>query len=41
MMDWLWQDPLPAVDDLLLEIGGNEYAQHLIERLRQRGLLAR
>lgn len=39
--DWLWQDPLPAVDDLLLEIGGNEYAQHLIERLRQRGLLAR
>ena len=36
---WLWQEPLPRVDELLLEIGGAGYAQHLIARLRQRGYL--
>jgi Uma2 family endonuclease len=39
-IEWLWQDPPPPIDDLMLEIGGDAYAQHLIERLRQRGLLA-
>ncbi len=34
---WLWQDALPDPDDALLEILGNEYAQHLIERLRRHG----
>lgn len=37
---WLWQEPLPRVDELLLEIGGAGYAQHLIARLRQRGYLS-
>ncbi|MBM4458431.1 MAG: Uma2 family endonuclease [Chloroflexi bacterium] len=34
---WLWQDPLPPVEDVLLEVGGEAYAQWLIERLRDRG----
>ena len=37
--DWLWQIPSPAIEDLLLDIGGDEYAQHMIARLRQRGKL--
>jgi Uma2 family endonuclease len=36
---WLWQQPLPSVDDVLLEVGGAAYAQRLIERLRRRGHL--
>jgi hypothetical protein len=36
---WLWQQPLPSVDDVLLEVGGAAYAQRLIERLCQRGHL--
>jgi len=38
-VEWLWQDPLPAVEDVLLEVGGAAYAQHLIERLRSHGFL--
>jgi Uma2 family endonuclease len=36
---WLWQQPLPSVDDVLLEVGGAACAQRLIERLRRRGHL--
>jgi hypothetical protein len=38
-VEWLWQDPLPAVDDVLLKVGGDVYARHLIGRLRQHGFL--
>ena len=38
-LGWLWQEPLPAVDDVLLEVGGEAYARRWIERLRQRGFL--
>ncbi|MFI5272494.1 MAG: Uma2 family endonuclease [Ktedonobacterales bacterium] len=37
--DWLWQDPLPAVEDTLLAVGGEPYARALIERLRRDGFL--
>ncbi len=38
-VEWLWQEPLPAVEDVLLEVGGAAYAERLIERLRERGFL--
>jgi len=38
-VEWLWQEPLPAVEEVLLEIGGQVYARRLIERLRQQGFL--
>lgn len=38
-LEWLWQDPLPEVEDALLEIGGEAYARRWIERLSQRGFL--
>lgn len=38
-IQWLWQDPLPAADDVLLEIGGEAYARRWIERLRRQGFL--
>ncbi|MCL4507658.1 MAG: Uma2 family endonuclease [Chloroflexi bacterium] len=38
--DWLWQNPQPPVDDLLLEIGGELYLQRLVMRARERGMLA-
>ena len=38
-VEWLWQKPLPAVEDVLLEVGGETYARRWIERLRQRGFL--
>lgn len=34
---WLWQDPLPDPDDALLDMLGEAYARHLIERLRKHG----
>jgi len=37
--EWLWERPLPPVDDVLLEIGGEVYARRWIERLRQRCFL--
>ncbi len=38
-VEWLWQQPLPLVDEVLLEIGGAAYARQLIERLRRHGFL--
>ncbi|MCS7219906.1 MAG: Uma2 family endonuclease [Anaerolineae bacterium] len=38
-VSWLWQNPLPMVEDVLLEIGGEAYARRWIERLRKRGFL--
>jgi len=38
-VEWLWEEPLPVVDDMLLEIGGEAYARRWIERLRQQGFL--
>jgi hypothetical protein len=37
-VEWLWQEPLPPVEDVLLEIGGEAYVRRLLERIRQRGL---
>lgn len=34
---WLWQERLPEPDDVLLEVLGEPYARHLIERLRKHG----
>ncbi len=36
---WLWQEPLPAMEDLLLDIGGESYARAWVERLRRGGFL--
>lgn len=38
-ISWLWQNPLLMVEDVLLEIGGEAYARHWIERLQTRGFL--
>jgi len=38
-VEWLWQEPLPAVEEVMLDVGGEEYARRLLERLRRRGLL--
>jgi Uma2 family endonuclease len=38
-VEWLWQEPLPKMDDVLLEVGGEAYARRLIERLRGKGFL--
>ncbi|MBI4584831.1 MAG: Uma2 family endonuclease [Planctomycetes bacterium] len=38
-LDWLWQDPPPAVEDVLLEVAGESYARALIDKLRQRGFI--
>jgi Uma2 family endonuclease len=37
---WLWQEPLPSVEEVSLEIGGETYARHWIERLRRQGFLS-
>jgi len=38
-VEWLWQEPLPAIEDVLLEVGGEAYALRLIERLQRGGFL--
>jgi len=38
-VEWLWQEPLLAVEEVLLEVGGEAYARRLIERLQRRGFL--
>ena len=38
-VEWLWQEPLPAIEDVLLEVGGEVYALRLIERLQRWGFL--
>lgn len=37
---WLWQEPLPNVDDVLYEVAGDAYAEYQIARLRKRGYLS-
>lgn len=37
--DWLWQDPLPGVEDTLLAVAGEAYARALLDRLREGGYL--
>ncbi len=37
--DWLWQKPLPNVQDILLEIAGADYATYLLSKLQARGHL--
>jgi hypothetical protein len=36
---WLWEDPLPGVEDVLLEIAGDAYARHLMQSLQRCGYL--
>ena len=36
---WLWQEPLPRSEDVLLEIAGDAYAHQLVESLQRRGYL--
>jgi Uma2 family endonuclease len=36
---WLWLDPLPRTDDVLLEIAGDDYARQLVQSLQRRGYL--
>ena len=38
-VEWLWQESLPAVEDVLLEVGEEAYARRWIERLRRHGFL--
>ena len=38
-VEWLWQEPLLAVEEVLLEVGGEAYARRLIERLQRGGFL--
>jgi Uma2 family endonuclease len=38
-VEWLWQKPLPPVEDVMLDVGGEEYAKWLLERIRRRGFL--
>ncbi|HEV7126393.1 MAG TPA: Uma2 family endonuclease [Ktedonobacterales bacterium] len=38
-LSWLWQDPLPAVEDVVLSVAGQAYAHALIDRLRRKGFL--
>jgi len=35
-VEWLWQEPLPPMEDVLLEVEGEGYARWLLERLQQR-----
>ena len=36
---WLWQEPLPSVEDALLQIAGDAYARQLVQSLRRLGYL--
>ena len=38
-VEWLWQEPLPSTEDVLLEVGGEAYAERWKDRLRDRGFL--
>jgi hypothetical protein len=35
---WLWQEPLPDVEDVAFEIVGQAYLDQLLNRARQHGL---
>lgn len=39
-VEWLWQEPLPPTEDVLLDVGDEEYAHRLIAQLRERGFLS-
>ncbi|HEX8034243.1 MAG TPA: hypothetical protein VF510_10365 [Ktedonobacterales bacterium] len=39
-VDWLWQDPLPASEEVLLSVAGTQYATYLLDHLRRRGFLS-
>lgn len=39
-VEWLWREPRPTAEEVLLEIGGEAYARQWIQRLRQRGFLS-
>jgi hypothetical protein len=36
---WLWLDPLPRAEDVLLEIAGDAYARQLLQSLQRHGYL--
>lgn len=36
-VEWLWQEPLPAAEDVLLEVSGEAYARLWIGRLQRNG----
>jgi Uma2 family endonuclease len=36
---WLWQNPLPDVEDCMLDIDGEKYRDYLLNLLQKRGLL--
>lgn len=36
--EWFWENPMMLVNDALLEIAGQTYANHLINRITQKGL---
>lgn len=36
---WLWLDPMPRLDDTMLEVGGETYARRVLDSLRRRGHL--
>ncbi len=38
-VEWLWQDPLPQVEAVMLDIAGEAYARYLVAQLRQRGFI--
>lgn len=38
-VNWLWQNPLPETEDVLMQVAGEAYARYLIERLQRRNLL--
>lgn len=38
-VDWLWHDPLPAIEEALLSVAGTQYATYLLDHLRRRGFL--
>lgn len=39
LVEWLWQEPLPAAEDVMLEVGGESYAHQMLARLREKGFL--
>jgi Uma2 family endonuclease len=36
---WLWREPLPKAEEVLLDIGGEAYVQRMMQYWRQRGFL--
>ncbi len=38
-VEWLWQEPLPLVEDVLLEVGREDYVRRMMERFKKGGWL--